>query len=89
MLRDMTGQRYRLVVAGELSDRVGHAFDGMSLVRAGGDTVLEGPLRDQAEFQALLHRVSGLGLTLLSAEAVDATASRRAQAPGGSPGGDR
>jgi hypothetical protein len=36
-----------------------------------GTTVLVGCVRDQAELQGLLQRVSDLGLTLLSATAID------------------
>jgi len=46
-------------------------FDGMILTRAGGNTTLTGPVRDQAELQGLLQRVSNLGLTLLEAVALD------------------
>ncbi len=64
-------REYRLTVEGELSDRVAAAFAGMTLTRMRGNTVLEGPVRDQAELQGILQRVSSLGLTLLSAAAVD------------------
>ena len=43
----------------------------MSLARNNGRTTFSGPVRDQAELQALLQRVSDLGLTLLSATSVD------------------
>ena len=43
----------------------------MTLTRERGNTVFTGPVRDQAELQGLLQRVSDLGLTLLSAIAVD------------------
>ena len=48
------------------------AFEGMTLTREDGRTVLTGPVRDQAELQGFLQRVSDLGLTLL-----EATADRR------------
>lgn len=64
-------REYRLTVEGELSDTMGAAFAGMTLTRMRGNTVLEGPVRDQAELQGLLLRVSSLGLTLLSAAAID------------------
>ena len=53
------------------------AFEGMTLTRERGNTVLTGPVRDQAELQGLLQRVSDLGLTLLSAIAVEEEAARR------------
>jgi hypothetical protein len=61
---------YRLTVEGELSDRAGQAFEGMTLTREEGKTVLVGRVRDQAELQGLLQRVSDLGLTLLGATAI-------------------
>jgi hypothetical protein len=74
----MPSRQYRLVVAGELSDQIGHAFPGMALTRDEGTTVLLGDVRDQAELQGLLQRVSDLGLTLLSATAVEEDAPKRA-----------
>jgi hypothetical protein len=76
----MHSRRYRLVVQGELSDRVEAAFEGMTLTRDQGNTRLEGSVRDQAELQALLRRVSDFGLTLLSANAIGEETGRRAQA---------
>jgi hypothetical protein len=67
----MAGRKYRIVVKGELSDSMGVAFGGMALTRESGNTMLAGPVRDQAELQGLLRRVSDLGLTLLEATAVD------------------
>jgi hypothetical protein len=72
----MPSRQYRLVVEGELSDRVEPAFEGMTLTREEGNTVLEGPVRDQAELQGLLRRVSDFGLTLLSATAVHEAAGK-------------
>jgi hypothetical protein len=70
----MAGRVYQLTVEGELSDRVRPAFEGMTLTRDRGTTVLVGPVRDQAELQAMLRRVSDLGLTLLSATALEQSA---------------
>jgi hypothetical protein len=67
----MPGRDYRLVVEGELSDPAAQAFAGMTLRRDAGRTVLEGRVLDQAQLQGLLQRISDLGLTLLSANAVD------------------
>lgn len=72
----MPRRDYKLVVEGELSDRSGRAFEGMTLARVKGNTVLTGSVRDQAQLQGLLQRVSDLGLTLLSATAVDEDAER-------------
>lgn len=73
----MPSRQYRLIVEGELSDHVEAAFDGMTMTRDEGNTILEGPVRDQAELQGLLRRVSDFGLTLLSATAIGVEAGRR------------
>jgi hypothetical protein len=69
-------RQYRLTVEGELSDRMRPAFEGMTLTREHGNTVLAGVVRDQSELHGLLQRVSELGLTLLSAVAVEERAAR-------------
>jgi len=67
----MAGHTYRLIVEGELSERLAPAFTGMELSSWDGHTSITGYLRDQSELQALLRRVADLGLTLLEAKAVD------------------
>ena len=52
----------------------------MTLTRGGGTTTLTGALRDQAELQGALKRVSDLGLVLLETKAV-AEAHRFMQQP--------
>jgi hypothetical protein len=69
-------RKYRLVVEGELSDGMGVVFEGMTLTRKSGKTVLAGPVRDQAELQGLLQHVSALGLVLLEATSVETGAER-------------
>jgi hypothetical protein len=78
MLAAMEGRTYRLTVDGELSDAAGLAFEGMTLTRIRGRTVLLGRVRDQAGLQDLFRRISDLGLTLLEARVAD-------EAPGGRP----
>jgi hypothetical protein len=67
----MAGHTYRLTVEGELSERLAPAFEGMELAPGNGNTALTGYVRDQSQLQALLRRVTDLGLTLLEAKAVD------------------
>jgi hypothetical protein len=62
---------YLVVVDGELGDDIGRVFEGMSVSRASGRTVLVGTMRDQAELQGVIQRISDLGLTLLSVSALD------------------
>ncbi|HEY7208226.1 MAG TPA: hypothetical protein VH416_08280 [Gaiellaceae bacterium] len=70
ILAAVGAHEYRLVVEGELSDRMERAFEGMTLTREDGNTALAGTL-DQAQLQGQLRRVLDLGLTLLSAVAID------------------
>ena len=72
----MPTRLYRLVVEGEVSDSIGVVFEGMTLTREDGKTVLAGPVRDQSELHGLLQQVSALGLTLVEARAVEAGARR-------------
>ena len=67
----MGSREYRLEVEGELSDRMQLAFEGMRLTRADGTTTLTGTIRDQAELQGVLQRITDLGLTLLDLTAID------------------
>ena len=70
----MRPREYRLVVEGELSDRMQPAFEGLTLTRGDGTTTLTGTIRDQAELQGVLQRITDLGLTLLDVTAVDEAA---------------
>jgi hypothetical protein len=80
----MPDRNYRLIVEGELGDYLEPTFHGMTLTRAQGNTELTGLVRDQAELQGLLQRVSALGLTLLG---VSAIGQRRGRLTGGGPAG--
>jgi hypothetical protein len=73
----MLDRRYQLTVAGELSDDAADAFEGMTLTREKGNTLLVGRMRDQSQLQGMLQRVSDLGLTLLSATVLDETTGQR------------
>jgi hypothetical protein len=58
---------YRIRVSGYLGKDWSEWFDGMAIVHdAGGDTLLEGSVVDQAALFGLLLKVRDLGLTLLS-----------------------
>ena len=62
----MWPRRYRLEIDDELDDRFAESFEGMTLLREEGRTVLVGPVRDQAQLQGLLLAVSRLGLSIRS-----------------------
>jgi hypothetical protein len=60
---------YEIVVRGELSQRFSTAFEGMTLVAGDGQTIIAGPVVDQAHLHGLLARVCDLGLELVSVNA--------------------
>jgi hypothetical protein len=61
--------RYRICVRGRLTERLGSAFEGMSLEPGHGQTALVGKIRDQSHLYGVLDRVRNLGLELVSVEA--------------------
>jgi hypothetical protein len=65
-----TGTVYRIVVRSELNSRYAVAFEGMEMETKDGDTVLTGEIIDQPHLHGILARINGLGLQLLSVEAL-------------------
>ncbi len=65
------GGTYRVEVRGRLGDLAGHSFPRMRIRYTNGNTLLVGPVRDQAELTGMLQRFSDLGLSLLSVTALD------------------
>ena len=61
---------YRIVVRSELSDKYDVAFEGMQMEAKDGVTVLTGEIIDQPHLYGILDRINGLGLELLSVEAL-------------------
>jgi hypothetical protein len=58
---------YEIRLKGHLDDRWAASFVGLTLTRAdNGETLLTGPVVDQAALYGLLRRVRDLGLPLLS-----------------------
>jgi len=63
---------YRLRVKGTLDAQWSDWFAGLSVVpQANGETLLTGPVRDQAALHGLLARIRDLGLPLLAVERVE------------------
>jgi hypothetical protein len=78
---DGPGQ-YEIRLKGHLDDRWAGWFEGMSITRAdNGETLVRGPVVDQAALFGLLRRVRDLGLPLLSVMQVD---PQQANGPDGS-----
>jgi hypothetical protein len=57
--------RYQIRVRGELGRTIQAAFPGLNARAEGADTVLAGPLPDQAALYGVLTRIEALGLELL------------------------
>ena len=70
MRRKRTGTLYRIVVRSELNGRYAVAFEGMQMEAKDGITVLTGKIIDQPHLYGILERTNGLGLELLSVEAL-------------------
>jgi hypothetical protein len=70
MMRRGTGTVYRIVVRSELSETYAVAFEGMEMETKDGVTVLTGKIIDQPHLYGILERINGLGLELLSVEAM-------------------
>jgi len=62
------GRRYRLVIRGELGEPFGFLFEGMTMDRVAGTTVLTGSVIDQAHLHGLIQRTQDLGLELISVQ---------------------
>ena len=70
MMRKCTGTEYQIVVRSELSERYAVAFEGMEMETKDGDTILTGEIIDQPHLYGILDRINGLGLKLLSVQAL-------------------
>jgi hypothetical protein len=70
MMHKGTGTVYRIVVQSELSDRYAVAFEGMEMETKSGDTVITGEVIDQPHLYGILGRINGLGLKLVSVQAL-------------------
>jgi hypothetical protein len=58
---------YQIRVKGQLGVRWGEWFGGMTISQtASGDTLISGPVADQAALHGLLRKVRDLGLPLLA-----------------------
>ncbi|RPI24578.1 MAG: hypothetical protein EHM70_21135 [Chloroflexota bacterium] len=63
---------YEIRVRGGLGEGWSDWFDGLSILPAsGGDTLLRGPLADQAALHGVLLKIRDLGLTLVALKTVE------------------
>jgi hypothetical protein len=77
-----SGQRYRVILSGELGDEFAFLFENMELERVAGTTVLTGTVLDQTQLHGLLSQVQDLGVELVSVETIgDRSDSQEEQGP--------
>jgi hypothetical protein len=67
---------YTIRIKGHLDQSWSAWFDGMTITnKANGDTVISGPVTDQAALHSLLVKVHNLNLTLISVLRVETNAT--------------
>jgi hypothetical protein len=67
---------YEIRVKGHLDQCWSAWFDGMTVTnKANGDTVISGPVADQAALHSLLVKVHNLNLTLISVLRIEGSAT--------------
>jgi hypothetical protein len=57
---------YQIRITGQLDPRWADWFEGLTITLDGGDTLITGPVVDQAALHGLLKRVRDLGMPLVS-----------------------
>jgi hypothetical protein len=62
---------YQTRITGQLDSRWADWFEGLTITLDGGDTLITGPVVDQAALQGLLKRVRDLGMPLVSVNPVE------------------
>lgn len=63
---------YRIRLKGHLAEHWAEWFDGLTITRLdNGETMLEGPVVDQAALHGTLNQIRDLGLPLLAVDRVE------------------
>ena len=69
---------YEIRLKGHLDDKWAEWFEGLTITRAdNGETILRGPVVDQAALHGLLRKVRDLGLPLLSVTHIEPKQANR------------
>jgi hypothetical protein len=61
---------YKIVVKGELTKRFAGAFADMNMEAKRGQTIITGQVVDQSHLYGILDNISGLGLQLVTVQAL-------------------
>jgi hypothetical protein len=61
---------YRIKLKGYLDNKWSDWFEKMAISHEGGETILTGPVADQAALHGLLIRIRDLNLTLISVKRI-------------------
>jgi hypothetical protein len=62
---------YQIRIKGHLDDALATWFEGLTISnRENGEALLSGHIQDQSALHGILNRISNLGLTLISVNAV-------------------
>ena len=69
----MTETRYEIRIRGRVSPAVLQTFDQLESDVARVETILHGPIRDQAELHGVLDRLQSLGLELIEVRRLPAS----------------
>ncbi len=65
-------ERYRIRIKGHLAAHWAEWFDGMTITHLdNGETLLAGPIVDQAALHGMLNHIRDLGLPLLAVDRVE------------------
>jgi hypothetical protein len=62
---------YQIRITGQLDARWADWFEDLAITLDGGDTLITGPVADQAALHGLLKRVRDLGMPLVSVHPVE------------------
>ena len=64
---------YEIRIRGRVTEPLLSSFEGMTSTFARVETVLHGPVRDQAELHGLIDRIQALGLELIEVRKLPST----------------
>lgn len=74
---------YRITIKGQLNQQWASWFEGLTLTHSTqGETILSGPIEDQAALYGTLIKIRDLGLSLISVMPTSDVTNQAAETPG-------